>query len=162
MTTPRPATARCSPASTKTGPVVTTAALSISVVFLGFLLGGLTAVKEIGFGMVVAVVLDVTVVRGLLLPAHDEPARRVELVVPGAAAPAAPALVPDGQRSAGPGDRRRRGAEGRFCTQDNDFHLTITLPLSGIGRSPVSDATLCSRSGPALRNLPGHDRGSRR
>ncbi|HEV7709866.1 MAG TPA: MMPL family transporter [Asanoa sp.] len=54
---------------TKTGPVVTTAALSISVVFLGFLLGGLTAVKEIGFGMVVAVVLDVTVVRGLLLPA---------------------------------------------------------------------------------------------
>ncbi|GIF70402.1 putative membrane protein [Asanoa ishikariensis] len=54
---------------TKTGPVVTAAALSISVVFLGFLLGGLTAVKEIGFGMVVAVVLDVTVVRGLLLPA---------------------------------------------------------------------------------------------
>ncbi|GAA1849616.1 MMPL family transporter [Asanoa iriomotensis] len=54
---------------TKTGPVVTTAALAISVVFLGFLLGGLTAVKEIGFGMVVAIVLDVTVVRGLLLPA---------------------------------------------------------------------------------------------
>ncbi|GIF77473.1 putative membrane protein [Asanoa siamensis] len=54
---------------TRTGPVVTTAALSISVVFLGFLLGGLTAVKEVGFGMVVAVVLDVTVVRGLLLPA---------------------------------------------------------------------------------------------
>jgi RND superfamily putative drug exporter len=54
---------------TRTGPVVSTAALAISVVFLGFLLGGLTAVKEIGFGMVVAVVLDVTVVRGLLLPA---------------------------------------------------------------------------------------------
>ncbi|MEV0713414.1 MMPL family transporter [Asanoa sp. NPDC050611] len=54
---------------TKTGPVVTTAALAISVVFLGFLIGGLTAVKEIGFGMVVAIVLDVTVVRGLLLPA---------------------------------------------------------------------------------------------
>ena len=53
----------------KSGPVVTTAALAISVVFLGFLLGGLTAVKEIGFGMVVAVILDVTVVRGLLLPA---------------------------------------------------------------------------------------------
>jgi RND superfamily putative drug exporter len=53
----------------RTGPVVTTAALAISVDFLGFRLGGLTAVKEIGFGMVVAVVLDVTVVRGLLLPA---------------------------------------------------------------------------------------------
>jgi RND superfamily putative drug exporter len=53
----------------RTGPVVTAAAVCICVVFLGFLLGELTAVKEIGFGMVVAVVLDVTVVRGLLLPA---------------------------------------------------------------------------------------------
>ncbi len=53
----------------RTGPVVTTAALSIGVVFLGFLLGGLTAVKEVGFGMAVAILLDVTVVRGLLLPA---------------------------------------------------------------------------------------------
>jgi RND superfamily putative drug exporter len=52
-----------------TGPVVTTAALSIGVVFLGFALGDLVAVKEIGVGMTVAVLLDVTVVRGLLLPA---------------------------------------------------------------------------------------------
>ncbi|MEO3746816.1 efflux RND transporter permease subunit [Plantactinospora sp. B5E13] len=54
---------------TRSGPVVTAAAVCISIVFLGFLLGELTAVKEIGFGMVVAVLLDVTVVRGLLLPA---------------------------------------------------------------------------------------------
>ena len=54
---------------TRTGPVVTAAAVCITIVFLGFLLGELTAVKEIGFGMAVAVVLDVTVVRGLLLPA---------------------------------------------------------------------------------------------
>ncbi|WP_229830928.1 MMPL family transporter [Actinoplanes ianthinogenes] len=53
----------------KSGPVVTAAALCIGVVFLGFLLGDLTAVKEIGFGMAVALLLDVTVVRGLLLPA---------------------------------------------------------------------------------------------
>ncbi|MEV7228370.1 MMPL family transporter [Polymorphospora sp. NPDC051019] len=52
-----------------TGPVVTAAAVCITIVFLGFLLGELTAVKEIGFGMAVAVILDVTVVRGLLLPA---------------------------------------------------------------------------------------------
>jgi RND superfamily putative drug exporter len=38
-------------------------------VFLGFLVGDLTAVKEIGFAMAVALLLDVTVVRGLLLPA---------------------------------------------------------------------------------------------
>jgi RND superfamily putative drug exporter len=54
---------------TRTGPVLTVAAGCLCVVFLGFLLGELTAVKEIGLGMVVAVLLDVTVVRGLLLPA---------------------------------------------------------------------------------------------
>jgi RND superfamily putative drug exporter len=54
---------------TAAGPVVTTAALAIGVVFLGFVLGDLVAVKEIGVGMAVAVLLDVTVVRGLLLPA---------------------------------------------------------------------------------------------
>ena len=53
----------------RTGPVVTAAAVCITIVFLGFLLGELTPVKEIGFGMAVAVLLDVTVVRGLLLPA---------------------------------------------------------------------------------------------
>jgi RND superfamily putative drug exporter len=51
------------------GPVVTAAAICICIVFLGFAAGGLVAVKEIGVGMAVAVLLDVTVVRGLLLPA---------------------------------------------------------------------------------------------
>ncbi len=54
---------------TRSGPVVTAAALCITIVFLGFAAGGLVAVKEIGVGMAVAVLLDVTVVRGLLLPA---------------------------------------------------------------------------------------------
>ncbi|MET0730257.1 MAG: efflux RND transporter permease subunit, partial [Solirubrobacterales bacterium] len=54
---------------TATGPVVTTAAIAIGVVFLGFALGTLGEVREIGIGMAVAVLLDVTVVRGLLLPA---------------------------------------------------------------------------------------------
>jgi RND superfamily putative drug exporter len=53
----------------RSGPVVTAAALCIAVVFLGFLLGDLIAVKEIGFAMAVALLLDVAVVRGLLLPA---------------------------------------------------------------------------------------------
>jgi RND superfamily putative drug exporter len=54
---------------TATGPVVTAAAVSIGIVFFGFVLGDLVAVQEIGVAMVVAVLLDVTVVRGLLLPA---------------------------------------------------------------------------------------------
>ncbi|SEB54119.1 putative drug exporter of the RND superfamily [Nocardioides exalbidus] len=51
------------------GPVVTLAAVAIGIVFLGFVAGELVAVKEIGVGMAVAVLLDVTIVRGLLLPA---------------------------------------------------------------------------------------------
>jgi RND superfamily putative drug exporter len=54
---------------TASGPVVTLAAVAIGIVFLGFALGELIAVKEIGVGMTVAVLLDVTIVRGLLLPA---------------------------------------------------------------------------------------------
>lgn len=54
---------------TASGPVVTLAALAVTIVFLGFAAGELVAVKEIGIGMTVAILLDVTVVRGLLLPA---------------------------------------------------------------------------------------------
>jgi putative drug exporter of the RND superfamily len=53
----------------RSGRVVTAAAACITIVFLGFAAGGLVAVKEIGVGMSIAIVLDVTVVRGLLLPA---------------------------------------------------------------------------------------------
>ena len=51
------------------GRVVTAAAACMVIVFLGFVVGDLVAVKEIGVGMVVAIILDVTVIRGLLLPA---------------------------------------------------------------------------------------------
>ena len=54
---------------TASGPVVTAAAFSIGIVFLGFALGELVAMKEIGVGMALALLLDVTVIRGLLLPA---------------------------------------------------------------------------------------------
>jgi RND superfamily putative drug exporter len=53
----------------RSGRVVTAAAVCVTIVFIGFAAGGLVAVKEIGVGMAVAVVLDVTVVRGLLFPA---------------------------------------------------------------------------------------------
>ncbi|WP_380167367.1 MMPL family transporter [Jannaschia sp. R86511] len=53
---------------TSSGPVVTAAAVCIGIVFLGFAIGDLVAVKEVGIGMTVALLLDVTVVRGVLLP----------------------------------------------------------------------------------------------
>jgi RND superfamily putative drug exporter len=53
----------------RTGRIVTSAAALIVVVFLGFAAGELLTIKEVGLGMAIAVVLDVTVVRMLLVPA---------------------------------------------------------------------------------------------
>lgn len=53
----------------ETGRIVTSAALLLVVVFAGFLVGGFAPIREIGLGLVVAIVLDATVVRMLLVPA---------------------------------------------------------------------------------------------
>jgi RND superfamily putative drug exporter len=53
----------------RTGRIVTSAAALIVVVFLGFAAGELLTIKEVGLGMAIAVVLDATVVRMLLVPA---------------------------------------------------------------------------------------------
>lgn len=48
---------------------MTAAALVIGVVFAGFVLGGFAPIKAIGVGLVLAIALDATVVRMLLVPA---------------------------------------------------------------------------------------------
>jgi RND superfamily putative drug exporter len=53
----------------RTGRIVTSAAAIIVVVFLGFAAGELLTIKEVGVGMAIAVLLDATVVRTLLVPA---------------------------------------------------------------------------------------------
>jgi len=53
----------------RTGRIVTSAAALIVVVFLGFAAGELLTIKEVGLGMAIAVILDATVVRMLLVPA---------------------------------------------------------------------------------------------
>jgi putative drug exporter of the RND superfamily len=53
----------------RTGRIVTSAATLIVVVFLGFAAGELLTIKEVGLGMAIAVILDATVVRMLLVPA---------------------------------------------------------------------------------------------
>ena len=52
-----------------TGRVITSAAAIMVVVFLGFSTEADTVVKQLGFGMAVAIVLDATVVRMVLVPA---------------------------------------------------------------------------------------------
>jgi putative drug exporter of the RND superfamily len=52
-----------------TGRVITGAALIIIVVFTGFALGDLVMLQQMGFGVAVALLLDATVIRVVLVPA---------------------------------------------------------------------------------------------
>jgi uncharacterized membrane protein YdfJ with MMPL/SSD domain len=52
-----------------TGRIITAAALLLIVVVGGFATGGVTVIKLIGVGMIVAIVVDATLVRALLVPA---------------------------------------------------------------------------------------------
>jgi RND superfamily putative drug exporter len=52
-----------------TGRLITGAALIMVAVFGGFALGDLAAMQQFGFGLAVAVLLDATIVRAVLVPA---------------------------------------------------------------------------------------------
>jgi putative drug exporter of the RND superfamily len=49
--------------------IITAAALLLAVVFASFITSGVTSIKTMGFGVALAVILDATIVRGLLVPA---------------------------------------------------------------------------------------------
>jgi RND superfamily putative drug exporter len=53
----------------RSGRIVTSAALLLAIVFAGFVAGGMLTIKQVGVGTVLAVLLDATVVRMLLVPA---------------------------------------------------------------------------------------------
>jgi uncharacterized membrane protein YdfJ with MMPL/SSD domain len=53
----------------RTGGIITAAALLLIVVVFGFAIGGVTTIKMLGIGTVVAVALDAALVRTLLVPA---------------------------------------------------------------------------------------------
>ncbi|MDQ3276533.1 MAG: MMPL family transporter [Actinomycetota bacterium] len=53
----------------RTGRIITSAALLLVVVIGAFATSGITFIKMIGIGMIVAIILDATVVRALLVPA---------------------------------------------------------------------------------------------
>ena len=53
----------------RSGRIITSAAAIIILVFLGFATGSVLIIKEIGFGLAIAVLLDATIVRMLLVPA---------------------------------------------------------------------------------------------
>jgi RND superfamily putative drug exporter len=53
----------------RTGRIITSAALLLIIVIGGFATGGIVFIKMIGVGMIVAIAVDATVVRALLVPA---------------------------------------------------------------------------------------------
>jgi RND superfamily putative drug exporter len=53
----------------RSGKIITSAAALIVVVFAGFATGEVLAVKQLGVGLAIAVVVDATLVRTLLVPA---------------------------------------------------------------------------------------------
>ncbi|MGW4946802.1 MMPL family transporter [Actinoplanes sp. NPDC004185] len=52
-----------------TGGIITAAAVLLITVVAGFATGGVTVIKTIGIGMIVAIIVDATLVRALLVPA---------------------------------------------------------------------------------------------
>ena len=52
----------------RTGRIITAAALLIAIVFASFLSSGVTSIKQLGFGVTFAILIDATIVRALLVP----------------------------------------------------------------------------------------------
>ena len=69
----------------RSGRIVTSAALIVVVVAGSFAFADIVLIKALGIGMAIAVALDATVVRALLVPGDDAPPRAVELVDAGQA-----------------------------------------------------------------------------
>ena len=82
----RATTAACRPAEAihdgivRSAGVITSAAIVMVFVFLTFATLNQTSLKQLGVGLAVAVLLDATVVRAMLLPGDHEAARRAQLV----------------------------------------------------------------------------------
>src|SRR5262249_55128390 len=91
----------------QTARVITAAAAIMVVVFLSFVLGADVAVKQIGLGLAVAVLIDATLVRMVLVPAVMELLGKAHWWLP------APRLrrppPPRGPPRGGAGRGRRRG-----------------------------------------------------
>jgi uncharacterized membrane protein YdfJ with MMPL/SSD domain len=67
----------------RTGRIITSAALLLVVVILSFATSGVLVVKIIGIGLAIAIIVDATIVRALLMPATMRLLGRLNWWVPG-------------------------------------------------------------------------------
>ena len=111
----------------RSGRIITSAAALIVVVFAGFAAGEVLAVKQLGVGLAIAVIVDATLVRMLLVPAVMSRARRVELV---------------GARAAAPLPRPLRPARGSQRDQRPPAAAPVLVPTDL--RIPTRDAALAT------------------
>ena len=92
-----------------TAGVVTSAAIVMVAVFAIFGTLSFMMFKQMGVGLAFAVLLDATLIRGVLLPASDEAPRRAQLV----AAAASSRWLPDDQARGRPRPLRRVAHQSR-------------------------------------------------
>ena len=67
----------------KTGRIVTAAGLIMVAAFMGFVAGSIVGLQQFGFGLAMAILLDVTIVRALLVPSAMELIGRWNWWLPG-------------------------------------------------------------------------------
>ena len=94
----------------RSGQIITSAAFLVIIVFLGFAAGQSLGIKEFGLAMAIAVAVDATLVRCILVPATMTLLGRGQLVGPRPAAPPAPAARP--ARGPGPPGQPHRHTRG--------------------------------------------------
>jgi RND superfamily putative drug exporter len=123
----------------RSGRIITSAALLIVIVFCGFAAGRMLGIKEMGFALAVAVVVDATLVRCLLVPATmtllgelnwwaPGPLRRLHARIGLHESPVpAPRWVPE-LESAGSGRHRAGGGGGELRVTREDGKPEVVRP----------------------------------
>ncbi|MFE2753658.1 MMPL family transporter [Actinosynnema sp. NPDC059335] len=93
----------------RTGRVISSAAAIMIAVFFGFALSDVTPLKQLGVGLAFAVLIDATVVRGVLVPASMQLMGRWNWWFPSSPTP----------RPAPPAERRPEVVSGRASSSDD-------------------------------------------
>ena len=137
----------------RSGRIITSAALLMVVVFGCFVIGRIGNVQQIGLGLAVAVAIDATLVRCVLVPATMTLLGRVELVV---------AAVPDAA-APGPGLRSPRGVAAGPSRGDAGARAHPIAPTDLVahrGRTPA-EATVSGKVRAVLRHVAATHRDDR-
>ena len=96
----------------KTGRLVTAAGLIMFAAFMGFVAGSIVGLQQFGFGLAVAILIDVTIIRALLVPSAMKLFGRWNWWLPGARGADLPRRAVAARAAAGACAAARRRARG--------------------------------------------------